>query len=88
MTNHHHNAQKCTELLAELNDYIDGNLAAELCRRLEQHMTDCPDCQVVQDTLAQTVALYRGLGNVPAELPADVEDRLAQRLRITMNCDQ
>jgi hypothetical protein len=35
---------------------------------------------VVFDTLARTVVLYRGLRDVPVELPADVEARLLARV--------
>ena len=78
----HDNLTRCQELLGQLNDYVDGELAAELCHDLEQHLASCPDCQVVFDTLAKTIKLYHLLGEAPSELPADVEARLMQRLRL------
>lgn len=77
---HHHDTASCLELLAQLGDYVDGSLAAELCRELNGHLQDCPDCRVVVDTLAQTVQLYRTLAAEPVALPVDVEARLLMRL--------
>ena len=53
----HDDIARCQELLGQLNDYIDGELAAELCRDLELHWADCADCRVVFDTLAKTITL-------------------------------
>ena len=44
-------------MLGQLNDYLDGDLAAELCQALETHMAGCHDCQIVFDTLGQTIPL-------------------------------
>jgi predicted anti-sigma-YlaC factor YlaD len=60
----------------------DGELAAELCHDLKQHLADCPNCRVVFDTLAKTIALYRQLNDVPVDLPSDVEERLMHRLTL------
>jgi anti-sigma factor RsiW len=80
---HQHDEARCRELLGQLNDYVDGELAAELCRDLEQHMADCSDCQVVFDTLTKTIALYHRLDDTTAELPPDVEARLLRRLNLS-----
>jgi predicted anti-sigma-YlaC factor YlaD len=78
----HADTARCLELVGQLNDYVDHELAAELCRDLEHHLADCPDCQVVFDTLAKTISLYRLLGETPAELPVDIETRLLRRLHL------
>jgi anti-sigma factor RsiW len=61
-------------MLRELSDYIDGELEAHLCAEIEAHMRDCPDCQVMVDTLRKTVVVYRRHGQ--AALPPDVRSRL------------
>ncbi|MGQ9927676.1 MAG: anti-sigma factor family protein [Chloroflexaceae bacterium] len=74
--------QRCRKLLAQLNDYLDGELPADLCAELEYHLAGCPDCQVVLDTLAQTVRILHHLDEAPPPaLPADLEARLLARLR-------
>lgn len=65
---------KCTEMLAELSDYIDGELEERLCAEIEAHMRNCPDCQVMVDTLRKTIVLYRTHGQV--EMPSEVRQRL------------
>jgi predicted anti-sigma-YlaC factor YlaD len=83
---HNHAHGNCEELLAQLNDYAAGELDAELCHTLNQHLAECPDCQVVLDTLTQTISLYRALHESPDVLPDDVEARLIQRLRLKPAC--
>lgn len=78
----HDDVARCQELLGQLNEYVDGELAAELCRDLEEHMAGCADCRVVFDTLAKTVTLYHQLDATPIALPADVEERLLRRLSL------
>jgi predicted anti-sigma-YlaC factor YlaD len=86
---HLHDEQHCKKLLARLNEYIDDELASDLCRELEQHVTECHDCRVVLDTLGRTVRLYRALGDAePVELPADMEARLFARLNLTPTCEE
>ncbi|HNP74661.1 MAG TPA: zf-HC2 domain-containing protein [Kouleothrix sp.] len=78
----HDDVARCQELLGQLNEYVDGELAAELCRDLEEHMAGCADCRVVFDTLAKTITLYHQLDATPIALPADVEERLLRRLSL------
>lgn len=80
MARHTHTPEECRRLLGELNDYLDGELAEDLCALLEGHLDGCADCRVVLDSLTRTVALYRGLGEQPLDLPPDVESRLLSRL--------
>ncbi len=85
MTAHTHHPEQCRELLGQLNAYVDGELAAELCRDLEQHLAGCPDCRVVVDTLAKTITLYHTLDATATALPADVEERLLRRLNLAQH---
>jgi predicted anti-sigma-YlaC factor YlaD len=80
MTRHSHTPEECRQLLGQLNEYVDGDLAGDLCHMLEFHLDGCADCRVVLDSLTKTISLYRGLREVPLELPPDVEARLMQRL--------
>ena len=70
----------CRELLGQLSDYVDGELEAALCDELEAHLSQCPDCRVMVDTLRKTITLYRS--QAQPELPADVQDRLYRVLRL------
>jgi len=83
-THKHDDIARCQELLGQLNAYVDGELAAELCHDLELHLADCADCRVVFDTLAKTITLYHTLDETPVALPADVEARLLRRLNLPL----
>ncbi len=69
----------CEELLAALNDYVDGSLVPEICKAFEEHLQGCNPCQVVVDNIRQTITLYKA--GEPFELPAEFRDRLRQALR-------
>jgi len=81
----HQHTPRCRDLLAQLSDYIDGELEATLCAELEQHLAGCQDCQIMVDTTRKTVTLYRQHGQV-AELPEGALDRLRQALKQS-GCD-
>lgn len=77
---HNHGHEHCGELIAQLNDYLDGELPADLCAELEAHLAGCADCRVVLDTLGQTVRILRGLDEMHAAIPPEVEARLLERI--------
>jgi anti-sigma factor RsiW len=72
----------CKDFLHELSDYLDENIDAELRTRLEQHITECPNCWVIADTTRRTVKIYKGMDPYP--VPADVERRLMAALEKKM----
>lgn len=70
---------KCHDILGQLNEYLDGEAGRDLCERLERHMANCPECQVVVDTTRKTVRLYRH-GYTP-RIPPTFELQLHDVLR-------
>lgn len=72
----HNTHTGCRHLLASLSPYVDGELEAELCAELEQHLKDCEDCQIVVDSLRKTVSLYRTASQEAPDIPEDVRQRL------------
>ncbi|MGQ9550516.1 MAG: anti-sigma factor family protein [Roseiflexus sp.] len=85
-TPHHkrNDLDRCRGMLAQLNDYLDGELAESLCRELEYHLAACPDCRTVYDTLSRTIRIYRSLRDEPFELPPGVEERLIARITLAL----
>lgn len=69
----------CKDFLHELSDYLDENLDKELRARLEQHITECPNCWVIADTTKRTIRIYKGME--PHPVPVDVESRLLEALQ-------
>jgi anti-sigma factor RsiW len=72
----------CKDFLRELSDYLDENTDRELRAKLEQHITECPNCWVIADTTRRTIQIYKGMEPYP--IPADVETRLMKALERKM----
>ena len=68
----------CKDFLHELSDYLDENLNPELRAKLEQHITECPNCWVIADTTRKTIRIYKGMDPYP--VPPEVESRLMAAL--------
>ena len=72
----------CKQFLQELNDYLDPSGDAEMKRRLESHVTECPNCFVIVDTTKRTLQIYKGIE--PQTIPEDVKARLLKALERKM----
>lgn len=70
---------KCAELLAALNEYVEGAVDPAVCEEFEQHMAGCNPCQVVVDNIRKTITLYKE--GKPYELPVKFRARLHSALR-------
>lgn len=70
---------KCEELLAMLNDYVDGGVDPGVCDQFEKHLAGCNPCQVVVDNIRKTITLYKE--GRPYDLPVGFRDRLHTTLR-------
>jgi hypothetical protein len=69
----------CSELLALLNEYVDGGVDPSVCKEMEAHLAQCNPCRVVVDNVRKTITLYRD--TEPCALPAKFRDRLYAALR-------
>ncbi|MCX6923827.1 MAG: zf-HC2 domain-containing protein [Verrucomicrobia bacterium] len=74
---------KCAELLAALNEYVEGTVDPAICEEFEKHMAGCNPCQVVVDNIRQTIVLYKE--GKPYELPVRFRRQLHSALRQKWN---
>jgi predicted anti-sigma-YlaC factor YlaD len=74
-------AGHCRNMGRTFSQYLDKELAKEMCRKLEHHLKDCPDCRAYFDTLNRTVTLYRSLGH--SRVPRDAEQRLFKTISLS-----
>ena len=72
----------CKDFLNELTDYLDECLDADSRTKLERHITECPNCWVIDDTTRKTIQIYKGMDPYP--IPPDVETRLMKALEKKM----
>jgi RNA polymerase sigma-70 factor, ECF subfamily len=70
---------KCEELLAALNQYVDGELDPGICDPFQEHLQGCNPCQIVVDNIRQTIKLYKA--EEQFELPPTLHQRLGRLLR-------
>lgn len=69
----------CEELLAFLNEYVDGTADPVVCDEFEKHMASCNPCKVVVDNMRATITLYHS--GQPYKMPASFHERLRGLLR-------
>ncbi len=69
----------CDDLLALLNDYVDGKADPKVCEELKEHLATCNPCKVVVDNIRKTITLYRN--DEPCEIPPAFRKRLHDCLR-------
>ncbi len=72
----------CKQFLEELSDYLDEKTDPELRQKLEQHISDCPNCWVICDTTKKTIQIYKGMDPVP--IAPEIHDRLMAALERKM----
>ena len=68
----------CREFLSELNAYLDESTQAELKVKLDQHLSQCPNCWVVVDTTQRTLKVFKGME--PQAIPPSIESRVMKAL--------
>ena len=64
----------CTDFLAKLTDYFDGQIDPALLAEVKEHLGSCHHCEVVVDTTRKTIDVYRGTETY--EFPEDLSNRL------------
>ena len=74
---------KCAELLAALNEYVDGTVDPAICEEFEKHMAGCNPCQVVVDNIRHTITLYKE--GKPRTLPVKFRRQLHAALKQRWN---
>ena len=53
----------CDQFLAELGNYVDGQVEAEIRRHLELHLSECRTCQVIYDSTRKTLKILTESGS-------------------------
>ena len=68
----------CKDFLKALNEYLDETEDESLRQEVEEHISECPNCWVIFNTTNKTLKVFKGIES--QELPADVHERLMNRL--------
>ena len=73
----------CTDFLAKLTDYFDGQIDPDLLAEVKEHLGSCHHCEVVVNTTRKTIDIYRH--EQPYDFPEDLSTRL--RAAIMARCN-
>ncbi len=49
----------CTDFLAKMTDYFDGEVDAELLQEIRAHLEECDHCEILVNTTRQTIQIFR-----------------------------
>ncbi len=73
----------CTDFLAKLTDYFDGQIDPSLMAEVKEHLGSCHHCEVVVDTTRKTIDVYRGAQayEFPEELSSRLRAAVMERCR-------
>jgi len=71
--------EDCKKDFKRLSEYLDGELDPDVCREIEQHFRDCPECRECVESMRKTIQLCKEAAM--EEIPADARERLISMLR-------
>jgi hypothetical protein len=75
----------CDEFMAELGNYFEGDVAAEVRQQLESHVSHCQTCQVVYDSTRKTICIVTDSGSfdLPDAAGKPIRDKIMAKIRDT-----
>jgi anti-sigma factor RsiW len=73
----------CNQVLAELANYLDDHLAAEIRRELETHLSHCQTCRALFDSTRKTITIVTESRSF--ELPESVSARILEKIKARMH---
>ena len=73
----------CDEFMAELGNYVEGDVAIKVRQQLEQHLSHCQTCQVVYDSTLKTVKIVTESGSfdLPEVSAKPIRNKIMARIR-------
>jgi len=69
----------CKQYFYKISEYLDGELDDAVCREIEAHLKDCPQCRECLASLEKTIQLCKEAGK--ESMPPDIRERLRTNLR-------
>ena len=72
---------RCTQVLAQLSDYLDGELEEDARERIESHLRGCDWCECFGGEFSAAVKSLRWTLTTPPALDEALRERLHERMR-------
>ena len=73
----------CADFMAEIGNYLEGDVAAEVRAPLEQHLAHCQTCTVLVDSTRKTLKIVTDSGafDLPEDAFRPLGEKIMARLR-------
>ena len=68
----------CSDFMAEIGNYLEGDVADEVRLQLERHLSHCVTCQVVVNSSKKTIQIVTDSGSF--DLPQPVLEPIAKEI--------
>jgi hypothetical protein len=68
----------CLKTLSEICESLGESIDSPLCKEVQSHLEQCPQCCAFVDSIKKTIHLYRGYIN--EKVPHDIDEHLWKRL--------
>ena len=53
----------CSDFIAEIGNYLEGDVAEEVRKQLEEHLAHCQTCTVIIDSTRKTLKIVTDTGS-------------------------
>jgi predicted anti-sigma-YlaC factor YlaD len=73
----------CADFMAEIGNYLEGDVAAEIRAQIESHLAHCQTCQIVYDSARKTVRVLTDCGSfdLPEAASKPIVENVMARIR-------
>jgi len=68
----------CKDVVEQLGDYLENEMAADLKASLERHLSHCNTCQVILDSTRKTIRIVTESGSF--EVPGDLSEQIIAKI--------
>jgi Putative zinc-finger len=76
----------CSDFMAEIGNYLEGDVAEEVRRQLEHHLSHCQTCTVLLDSTRKTLQVVTETGTF--DLPESTFRPIAERIMAKIRGDK
>ena len=76
----------CADFMAEIGNYLEGEVAEEVRAQLEQHLAHCQTCTVLVDSTRKTLKIVTDTGSF--DLPEEAFKPIAIRIMAKIRGEQ
>jgi predicted anti-sigma-YlaC factor YlaD len=73
---------QCKDTLAHICDKLDADLESPRCKKIKEHIDECPDCCAYLDSLKKTIHLYRIYPD--PEIPDGIRKKIFSSLKLPL----